>query len=228
MFKNLPKIYFSFKKHGVSFVLKNITERFLFDLINNTDTTRSLPKDEYISRPESFSHGNDYACAFTSEIELAFNFLFNRLGVDFINFSFVDIGCGKGKVLIVWEKMLKSIGLTQRVLGIEYFLPLIQVAKENYLNALHKNIHIYNGDAAKFDYHSLGNKQIIFMYNPFDEIILDQVLDKLVSVKSYIIYNNPVHAATIESHGFEKIYERNGKHMNEVTYIYTLPVVDAL
>jgi precorrin-6B methylase 2 len=77
------------------------------------------------------------------------------------NDVFVDLGCGKGRVIFsVAEKKLKKI------IGVEVRKDLFDIAMENLRNLKLKNtpVEIVNADAATFN---MQEGTIFFMFNPF-------------------------------------------------------------
>jgi SAM-dependent methyltransferase len=94
-------------------------------------------------------------------------------------FTFVDIGCGKGKVL------LSAIVLPfKRVVGVEYSAYLTRIAEQNIASArlLRRRcscVEIICSDAAQ--YPVPDEPAIFFFNNPFAYEIMELVLDNIVS-----------------------------------------------
>ena len=44
------------------------------------------------------------------------------------NIQLIDIGCGKGKVLCIWERMFKKSKV--RIVGVDYSEELIRISKK--------------------------------------------------------------------------------------------------
>jgi SAM-dependent methyltransferase len=117
---------------------------------------------------------------------------------------FVDIGCGKGRVLII----AATFGFKD-IKGIEFSPKLCALAEKNILKYRTKtksNTHfeIINTDAAL--YHFNDDEDVLFLFNPFDEYILKKVMRNLADSikrnarKVLIIYGNPFHRTIIEQH----------------------------
>ena len=117
--------------------------------------------------------------------------------------TFVDLGSGKGRILILAaEYGFKTIK------GIELSDSLCTIAKLN-LEAYKKkkqiesSITIYNADATTYEFQPTDT--ILHLYNPFNGIIFEKVIENLkTSIENYprkmtIIYINPVERRTLES-----------------------------
>ncbi len=118
--------------------------------------------------------------------------------------TFVDIGSGKGRALLIAQKYgFKSIK------GIELSEQLCEIAHKNIQLFTSKtkspsNISIYNIDATTYKFQP--EDSIIFMYNPFNGIIFEKVIKNLSQSlqdhprKMTIIYSHPTEAEVLESH----------------------------
>ena len=111
-----------------------------------------------------------------------------RLEIDPGQFSFVDLGCGKGRILIIAEQYgFKS------VTGVEFSSDLVAVARRNLKRVGAHRASVLEGDAA--DYSFIGGHTVLYLFNPFGLAVMETVLANLSAVKThplYIIYVNPV------------------------------------
>jgi SAM-dependent methyltransferase len=101
--------------------------------------------------------------------------------------TFVDIGCGKGRVLCyAAQKRLMS------VVGIEINEVLAKVAQENANNLRGRNaaIQVLAIPAEQYDYNEATS---LYLYNPFDRPIMDLVFKRLTD--SYQRFARPVRIA---------------------------------
>jgi SAM-dependent methyltransferase len=104
---------------------------------------------------------------------------------------FVDLGCGKGRVLCC-----AAISNVARVIGVDDVPELCGVARRNVLAMAqpHAPVEVVQGRAEALDYRQAS---VLFMFNPFGPETIGQVVRKLGlsaagrSVK--LIYANPVH-----------------------------------
>lgn len=120
------------------------------------------------------------------------------------DFHFIDIGCGKGRVLIVAE----SCGFRQ-ITGIELYPDLLKTAAENIKSySARRNdsvITLLQENALHYNY--LNEPAIYFLFNPFSEEILKHVLLKIVQStrsETWFIYMNPRYAKVFAELGINK------------------------
>ena len=142
------------------------------------------------------------------------------LNNDFQSYKFIDLGCGKGKVVIVWKKMLQKYGLEQKIKGVDYSKKLISIANQNFKKIFNCTGSFELNDVTKINFDSLGSFLIFYLYNPFNEAILNEFFSKLRPSNIIVIYNNPVHHKLLNNYGFELIFRKNGFHYNAQTIIY--------
>ena len=83
-------------------------ETHLFDILNQTDTHKLINKDEFDQNIKNLSHGILYMSSWTSVIKKSIKKSFKNIGLPLNNVDIIDLGCGKGKVLLVISKMLKK------------------------------------------------------------------------------------------------------------------------
>jgi SAM-dependent methyltransferase len=93
------------------------------------------------------------------------------------DFAFVDLGCGKGRALL-----LASERPFREVVGVELNPALAEVARENVLifegnGRVRAGITVRCGDATDFAYP--GGALLVFLYNPFGAPVVRAVLDAL-------------------------------------------------
>jgi SAM-dependent methyltransferase len=119
--------------------------------------------------------------------------------------GFVDLGCGKGRGLIV----AILCGFTH-VTGVDYSPALCAVAESNLLIVRRRTKReftssVYAMDAA--DYAFASHDTVVYLFNPFDAVVLAAVLARLArSLEKHprtvwIVYHNPVWRAVIEHAG---------------------------
>ena len=112
-------------------------------------------------------------------------------------FTFIDLGSGKGRTLLMASEY--PFG---RIIGVELLAELNQIAQQNlasYRNERQKYIRIesHSGDARAFEFPR--EALVLYLFNPFPEYVLREVLANLQrSVTAcprqvYVIYHNLVH-----------------------------------
>ena len=77
--------------------------------------------------------------------------------------------------------------------------------------------------AETINYHSFERPLILYLYNPFDAVILAKVLDKLLEIPVLVIYNIPSHRTTLIHYGYKLVYVKQGDNQNEDTQIFISP-----
>jgi SAM-dependent methyltransferase len=90
----------------------------------------------------------------------------------------VDFGAGKGRILLLAART----GCFKKVVGVEFSPDLCHAAQENIgtfqrLQATDVEFEVVNADVA--DYHVRPDQNVFFMYNPFDQVVLQYVLQNI-------------------------------------------------
>ena len=108
---------------------------------------------------------------------------------------FVDVGCGKGKVLIM------AMGYPfKRVVGIEFSSRLSDIAKENVerycgKKSLNNIAVIHHRDVVDYDIEP--DENIFYLYNPFNERVMKRFIENIVKSQKqdprpiWLVYYNP-------------------------------------
>jgi SAM-dependent methyltransferase len=165
-----------------------------FDRIHGTDTGtfESLWKLKIHSPNARF--GNSYQATDPEELVDS---------VEFINenpqaFTFIDIGCGKGRTLLGASKL----GFKD-VIGVEFARELTEIARTNLAKMGIGNVVVEHADAA--DFHFPNSDVMLYLYNPFSEEVLRRVVENLRESngkKLYVIYKMPICGNVFDSSGF--------------------------
>jgi SAM-dependent methyltransferase len=193
----------------------------LFDIFHRTDTHTWLPKELFLERPKNFDDAILYMASWTSEIKRSFFALMSRRLFD-KTYVFVDVGCGKGKACLLWKLLDRRYGNSScRVVGIDFYEPFINIAKANHrLVFPGVEVHdFYQEDAVSFNYVQFRHRLIVYLYNPFNERIIVEVI-KRIPINTIIIYNNPVHRTSFATSKFRTIYSHFGWHPNLNTIMF--------
>jgi SAM-dependent methyltransferase len=195
-------------------------ERERFDMEYGTNTHVPLAVTGFHA-VDNLQHGKAYMASWTSEIRKSFSSVLALLGTDLRRHVFIDIGCGKGKVPIVWRLECQTRGISQRVCGIDYYPPFIRIARANHQTVFATPGEFAVADAAAFDYAALDGPLVAYLYNPFDAKLLARVLGKLRNIPAIIVYNIPTHAEVMEGMGLRLLESRTGNNQNESTMIFS-------
>jgi len=197
-------------------------QRRLFDLKYGTDTATHVMKPEFQPVP-NLAHGKHYMASWTKEVIHSYRIAKQFLGPRFPTYQFIDLGCGKGKACLVWRLQCLKENIQQDVLGVDYYPPFIQIARENSKKIFKDVGHFLAVGAETFNYRALDKPLIIFLYNPFDAVLLGNVLDRLKELSVLVIYNIPSHRTTLLNYGYQLLYEKKGHNQNEDTQMFVSP-----
>lgn len=158
------------------YALRSKIDDSSYDRRNSTDTASFIRREKLaMANPEAQSHATCYCTAPKRFI----SHLIKHLGINYQEYDFVDIGCGKGRVLLV-----ASSFPFRSICGIELSKPALEIAEKNILtyrcvDQKCFNIHISNIDALDFE-PCIANT-VYYLFQPFDTVILTAVLVKLSS-----------------------------------------------
>lgn len=152
----------------------------MFDLARGTDTSGSAQLWQIDVGSENKIHGVGYGTRDEDRTLLLLKDIPRTA-------TFVDLGCGKGRALII----AKENGF-ERVIGVEFVKEFADVAKRN-VSKCRLNIEVIHGDATKFAFPD--GPLVVYMYNPFNEVVMAQVVKSLRehTGELWIVYANPRH-----------------------------------
>lgn len=164
----------------------------LFDWRYGTDTLRQVDTESLDTNSPNKAHAVLYQPTKARPLKTLLTML--ALPSDAV---FVDIGCGKGRVLL-----LAARHDFRKVVGIEFAKDLCAVARRNAERFgqhvdLRAEVEIIQADAATYRFRA--DETVLFMYNPFGPAVLEGVLanlrDSLAAAprRIWLIYNTPKH-----------------------------------
>lgn len=186
------------RKYGVVGTARVFVDDVWFDLRHRTDTFLPVHQTDLFD-PEDQANRHKYVPSPGSLVRNSVKLLDGL--VDPNRAGFVDIGSGKGKVLIEARK----VGFRQ-VSGVEYSTELHHVAAANMAKLKLDDIKLFNVDAR--DWRPTAEDQIFFFFNPFTGQMLDDFLATLVESPGpetrYAIYANPQCPEIFEKHMRER------------------------
>jgi SAM-dependent methyltransferase len=175
-------------------LLHNEKRADAFDVKYGTDTAGTIPLWRLDVKSKNARYGRSYQ-PMAAE---AFRWCIRRIEVDHSSCAFVDLGCGKGRTLII----AAELGFAQ-VIGIEFARELADVAKHNLQKLNIGNATIIHGDAAEYQFPD--NNLILYMYNPFSAAVMSKVIDRLGEFcakhphrQVFVIYHRPLCANVID------------------------------
>ena len=150
-----------------------------------------------------------------------FREIMNALPIDFGQFTFIDIGSGKGRAML-----LASEFSFRRIIGVELLPELHRIAQENIAKFTSGEnmppIISVNGDATEFEFPN--ESLVVFLFHPLLEAGFRKVLANLrqslnlAPRPAFVVYANPV---------FEMLIAADPK-MNKITGTHQWAVYQAL
>jgi len=175
---------------------------YFFDFRYGTDTTTWATLDDLTIEGDNKDRSTLYQASRIVPLKKLFNSIKPIVPE---NGVLVDIGCGKGRVL-----MLASQFGFRKAVGVEFAHELCEIARENCAvyerkTASGTEFQVVESDAARYAVNN--DENVFFMFNPFDEVVMDQVLDNITASldrrprKILIVYCNPECAGSIERRG---------------------------
>lgn len=171
-----------------------------FDMAHGTDTSGLIRGEDL---PTGHPSGL-WSTAYYGISPTLLLHLLNTLDIEHQRFTFLDLGSGKGRALL-----LASRFPFRRILGIELSPQLSTIAAANIANFSApwqqcRNIEAHTGDATTIDYP--GGPIVLYLYNPFLVPVLKRCLRNLVRTLAnepreiHLIYINPVPERLIKRH----------------------------
>jgi SAM-dependent methyltransferase len=183
-------------------------ERHPYDVLNGCDTSGMMHRwrlgpestDYQAIDPDVFratmahvvehinKYNNDYITEHITEQVI------EQTDADLSQFTFVDLGCGKGRALLLAEEYD-----FKRIVGVDFAAHFTQIASRNAAIVGSANITVVHGDVREFDFPA--GRLVVFLYNPFSAKMTRSVMQRLISHPDtfYIAYLNPLHACAISS-----------------------------
>jgi SAM-dependent methyltransferase len=177
-------------------------EESQFDRVWGLDTSFTIDVDELGGVTAPVTQANRYEPSSVPMVRGAVE----SLGIDYPRYTFVDIGSGKGRVIL-----LASNYPFARIVGVEFSSQLCEIARcnvERYRppSQLCHNIDLVHADATCYELPP--GDLVLYLYNPFQGGLMERLAEHIA--KSHqaqprdilVIYTNPVEALVFESRGF--------------------------
>jgi len=172
----------SLKENGIFLTLKKLGQRIFYQLKgvdfstqNIYDLTRTGEYQEHGTALVSSSH--DFLSKLIDDLEDILDKPLNKE-------LFVDYGSGKGAAII----HAKRLGF-KRAIGVEFAKELHAIAHENIQKFNLKNVESLYADATT--YLPPSDVSVIYLFNPFDAIVMEKVIENLIHHKDS--FKNDVH-----------------------------------
>ena len=174
-----------------------------FDAQHGTDTETTVRLEGLQIEGDNVSLGHRYQASNSEEVRRSLR----ALPIAYEDFTFVDVGSGKGRVLLLAAEFNFS-----RIVGIEFASALHEIAQRNIaLTGLDGRVEAVCADAAEYEWPEAP--LVLYFYNPFLLPVMRKTLGGIVASLNrsprplYIIlmYVNPSLQAAVEDVGFKQI-----------------------
>ena len=205
LFQHIKYFLYIATNWGLQIALFTLRQEWRGEKKYNINTTSFSDLSRFKITGNQLTHATEYMPVNYFTIE----HLFTHLPKQARQGSLLDIGCGKGRAMCV----AASFGF-QKVIGIDFAKEMIDAAE--------KNLALTKSTYPSLDYQLLwadistleiGKEvQTVFLFNPFDEILLKTVVQKIeTSLKSYprelyVLYASPRHEDVFFAAGFDVLY----------------------
>lgn len=215
----MRKLIYAFKmlrERGVGFFWTYFLESVWFDLRHGTRTFVRVPKDEQkIDGSDTEAHeGLLYVASFTSVTRKTVAHALDILGPDrFAQSQFFDLGCGKGKALLVFAKLFGA-RQTQRAVGIEYDPDLAVLATRNIAKCsfAKDRVEVFADSALNVGDYIKADTLIVYLYNSFQGETLKSVLGVLRETPHVLIYVDPAERHILPQYDYYIHHENKGDY----------------
>lgn len=191
-----------------------------FDRKYGVDTSGIVPLSQLDVENGSWIYGARYQPLHAA---VDFEDILRGLDLDYEHFTFIDLGSGKGRALL-----LASMLPFKEIIGVEFCEELSRIAESN-LNRFPvdvtkcRNFKIVTMDAGEFEFPAVP--LVVYLYNPFEPPVLTRVIENIAASfqehprRIIILLMNPCYSTLWISYGFL----HNVKE-NQLYHVYeTLP-----
>jgi SAM-dependent methyltransferase len=180
-------------RHAVQHVVWRLREELYpekhpYDILTGCDTSGM------IHHSRLGSEATDYQPVDPDVFRATLAHVVNHASGDLSQFTFVDLGCGKGRALLLAEECA-----FKKIVGVDLAKALVETSLRNAAAVGSKRITVVHGDAREFGFPP--GPLVVFLYNPFSAQITRSVMQRLSGHPDtfYVAYVNPLHAEAISS-----------------------------
>lgn len=211
---------------GLSFFWIYFKELILFDLKFGTITFLRIRKTQQKIKFKNYSKNDGllYVPSFTSVVFKTLHIVKDIMGSErFRQAQFVDIGCGKGKVLLLYKEYFKNLNIYPPI-GLDYDSKVIKSALTNIASQsfTQKDIRVFCEDGKNIRKFIKSKEAIIYFYNSFQGKVFDDTFDSLKDLPHVLIYVDPVQLNYLKARGYKILAENRGQYHADTWVIATL------
>jgi SAM-dependent methyltransferase len=208
-FKLARHFFSSLRKRGVWRTVQIAFYELCYDAKFGVKTGIVISTAELDGAAEALRHASD---CFPSSYLILKEALSHRQ-VDLQDAVFVDFGCGLGRALLFASQLP-----LRRLVGVELSPMLCTMARQNMAsfyrrrNKTAPEWSIVNADVRDFDIPD--DAGVLYFFNPFDAVVLDAVVRRIVASVARaprdctVVYANPVHDAVLAACASFALQER--------------------
>lgn len=213
------------RSRGLRFFFDYFRESVWFDLKHGTQTSARVPKTQQNlgAAERDAQDGLLYVASFTSVVRETTRFAYALLRQDQRNQAqFVDLGCGKGKTLLV-HVLNQGSQPQSATVGIEYDPTLAEVARSNLTRVKidETRCKIVTDSAVNVMSYISAPCSIIYLYNSFQGQTLRNVLGALKAHPHVLIYVDPAEADVLSDYGYSVRKKHKGRYNADTWLIAT-------
>ncbi len=192
-----------------------------FDLAYNVDTTGLVWGEALLPQDQHGNGAQYWATGYYGVAPSSFEDALKRLALDWPQYTFVDIGCGKGRAMLLAMRYR-----FREIVGVELSPDLAAVGRQNLssFNApwRQENVpaRIVTGDATAFTLPA--GPVLLYLYHPFAAPVMERFLEHVGrSLQQdprplYLLYTNPELASMLARTPFlEKLWDMHFAMSNE-------------
>jgi len=175
---------------------RDTTQPHPFDLRHATDTSGHIPG-------AALTPANLYNTAYYAISPSTLAHALQLLPEPTTGFTFLDLGCGKGRALLVAASLP-----FRHILGVELSPNLCEIARRN--TSSDPRIVILHHDAATYTFPE--GPLLVYLYHPFLKAVLRRVLANLTHRRAhptYLLYANCTYLSFIVRRRFELLWDHS-------------------
>jgi hypothetical protein len=185
---------FDFAAHNIRHIVAHRLA-LRWDREHDVDTAGSIQLHSLTITGPNRDFGNESVCTSPR----SFDFMMRSLPHDLSGYTFVDIGAGKSRTLLLASRYNFA-----KIIGVEFARELVTCAKRKIASFKSDrqncgNVEIVEADATQFQFPD--TPLVLFFYNPFSQNVFETVLRNIVVAleerkrECYVIYGSSSHNA---------------------------------
>lgn len=222
MLDRIADIVAKASSRGPAFIFRYLREVVWFDVVHRTDTGNRKVDNK------ATDENIHYVASFTSVIRGTLAVARDVLGQRLAEAQFIDVGSGKGKVVIVAQQELGTT-TARPAIGIEYDPELAACANVNIAKVLggDSGARVMRDDARSTLDHLEAGVAIFFLYNPFVGGIFRDFVQAVATTPHALIYVDPVLKDSLVEQGYTVHREHVGRYHADTWIVASRGLGDA-